>query len=239
MRHGPDIAATAQAIADPARAAMLDLMMDGRAYTAGELAAAAGVAPQTASPHLARLVNEGFVAVERQGRHRYHRIASLDVVAALEGILVLSAATGRLRSRPGPRDPALREARVCYDHLAGEWGARLFAALVEQGTLAADKHAIIAPTQAGRAWFKAFGIDLAEHAGKRPLCRACLDWSERKPHLGGWLGAALLTAFIDKGWLRRRSGSRALEITPPGRAALVRLVGDDEPSRPLTPARSA
>lgn len=226
MRNGPDIAATAQVIADPARAAMLDLMMDGRAYTAGELAAAAGVTPQTASDHLARLVTEGFIAVERQGRHRYHRIANLDVVAALEGVLVLSAAIGRFRTRPGPRDAAMREARICYDHLAGAWGARLFAGLVSQGALATDKHATIAPTAAGRARFRAIGVDPAEHTGKRPLCRACLDWSERKPHLAGWLGSRLLDAFIDQGWLRRETGSRALLVTPRGRGELARFIGD-------------
>jgi DNA-binding transcriptional ArsR family regulator len=187
MKHGPDIAATAQILADPSRAAMLDLMMNGLAYTAGELAEVAGVTPQTASQHLARLVTEGFLTVEKQGRHRYHRLANDDVVHALESILNLSAVTGRLRTRPGPRDPALREARICYDHLAGHWGVRMYEALVGQGALVIDTHAVLAPTQAGHTRFQAIGVDLADYAGKRPLCRACLDWSERKPHLGGLL----------------------------------------------------
>lgn len=224
MRNGPDITATAQAFADPARAAMLDLMMDGRAYTAGELAAVAGVAAQTASQHLARLVAEGLVTVEKQGRHRYHRIAGIDVVAALEGLLVLAAISGRKRVRPGPRDPALREARICYDHLAGELGVALFASLVESGALAADKLAVLAPTESGRSRFLALGVDVNAHAGKRPLCRACLDWSERRPHLAGWLGAELLAAFLKQGWLRREAGSRALQVTPAGRRALPRFM---------------
>jgi DNA-binding transcriptional ArsR family regulator len=225
MKNGPDIAATARAFADPARAAMLDLMMDGRAYTAGELAAAAGVSPQTASEHLALLTSEGLVAVEKQGRHRYHRIVSMDVVAALEGLLVLSAARGRRRIRPGPRDAAMREARICYDHLAGKWGTRMFSSLIETGALAADKLAVLRPTEAGHARFRAIGVDTHQGTGKRPMCRACFDWSERKSHLGGWLGSQLLMVFLNKGWLRRETGSRALLVTPKGRLELARFMG--------------
>ncbi len=135
MKEGPSIASVAALIGDPARANMLAALMSGRALTAGELAREAGIAAPTASGHLARLREAGLVLVEAQGRHRYVRLAGPEVAAVLEGLMGLSARDGRLRTRPGPRDPALRTARVCYDHLAGEWGVRLYDALLADGRL--------------------------------------------------------------------------------------------------------
>ncbi|MBL8807811.1 MAG: winged helix-turn-helix transcriptional regulator [Rhodospirillales bacterium] len=209
----------AAVIGDPARANMLAALMAGQALTAGELAGEAGVTPQTASGHLARLVDAGLLLVEVQGRHRYYRIAGPEVAEALETLLVLAERTGRTRVRPGPRDEALRAARRCYDHLAGSAGVALYDALVARGDLALARDGL-APSAAGRARFAAFGIDMGDLEGRRrPLCRACLDWSERRPHLAGALGAALLQAFLSRGWLKPDAKSRAMVFSPGGRAA--------------------
>lgn len=220
MKEGPSVAGLAAIIGDPARANMLAALMSGRALTAGELAREAGIAAPTASGHIARLREAGLVLVEAQGRHRYVRLAGPEVAAVLEGLMGLAARTGRLRTRPGPRDPALRTARVCYDHLAGEWGVRLYDALLADGRVTeADGSPVLTPH--GRAFFAAEGIDLpALSSSRRPLCRACLDWSERRPHLAGALGKAILDHALARHWLRRLPGSRALAVTPPGLAAL-------------------
>lgn len=213
------MAVIAAVIGDPARANMLAALMAGQALTAGELAGEAGVTPQTASGHLARLVDAGLLLVEVQGRHRYYRIAGPEVAEALETLLVLAERTGRTRVRPGPRDEALRAARRCYDHLAGSAGVALYDALVARGDLALARDGL-APSAAGRARFAAFGIDMGDLEGRRrPLCRACLDWSERRPHLAGALGAALLQAFLSRGWLKPDAKSRAMVFSPGGRAA--------------------
>ena len=215
------IAHVAALIGDPARANMLSALIDGRALTASELAQAAGVALPTASGHLARLVDGGLVSVERQGRHRYHRLADADVAQAIEGLMGLAQRTGGTRARTGPREPALRSARICYDHLAGERGVALLAAAQAAGYLADGPD--LAVTAAGREAFAAFGVDFAaiEH-GRRPLCRRCLDWSERRSHLAGALGAAVLARLLDRGWARREAG-RALTITRDGERALAML----------------
>ena len=217
------IARVAALIGDPARANMLTALTDGRALTASELAQAAGVALPTASGHLAQLVAGGLVAVEKQGRHRYHRLADPDVAQTIEGLMGLAERTGARRIRTGPREPALRRARVCYDHLAGERGVALLAGARAAGYLAGEA---LAMTEAGRAAFTRFGIDLDALArSRRPLCRHCLDWSERQSHLGGALGAAVLARLLDQGWARRETG-RVLTITPRGAGALA-LIGLD------------
>ena len=187
---------------DPARAGMLHALMDGRALTASELARIAGITPQTASGHLARLVVAGLLAVEKQGRHRYHRLASPAVAQMMESIMQVAAGldTNRPRLVVGPRDAALRAARTCYDHLAGRLGVALADALVDGGQveLASDGGLV---TDAGIRFFSRIGIDLdvlATCSGKRParvLCRPCLDWSERRPHLAGTIGAALCAQY--------------------------------------------
>ena len=218
MKEGPSIASVAALIGDPARANMLAALMSGRALTAGELAREAGIAAPTASGHLARLREAGLVLVEAQGRHRYVRLAGPEVAVVLEGLMGLSARDGRLRTRPGPRDPALRTARVCYDHLAGEWGVRLYDALLADGRLdAAGGSPVLTPR--GRAFFAAEGIDLAAPASsRRPLCRACLDWSERRPHLAGALGRAILDHAL------ARHDPEAAQAENPYRALLEGVV---------------
>ncbi|WAJ31600.1 ArsR/SmtB family transcription factor [Antarcticirhabdus aurantiaca] len=224
LRTGGGIAATAFLMGDPARAAMLAALLGGQALTAGELAAEAGITAQTASSHLVRLVEGGLVAVERQGRHRYVRLASPAVAEALEGLMALAspAVTTTATRRPrGPRDAAMRLARTCYDHMAGRLGVALADALERDGRLRLDSGAGLV-TPAGEAVFPAFGIDLAGPAtARRPLCRTCLDWSERRPHLAGRLGAALLARSLELGWVARAPKSRTLAITPAGERGFV------------------
>jgi DNA-binding transcriptional ArsR family regulator len=208
---------------DPARAGMLHALMDGRALTASELARVAGVTPQTASGHLARLATAGLLCVEKQGRHRYHRIASPAVAQMMESIM--QVASGLDPARPpltvGPKDAALRTARTCYDHLAGRLGVALADALVVGNyiELASDGGLV---TDAGIEFFGRIGIDvdaIATRNGRRSgriLCRPCLDWSERRPHIAGAIGAAICEHGFGKDWIRRVNGTRAVTITPKG-----------------------
>jgi DNA-binding transcriptional ArsR family regulator len=219
MRECPSIAEVASLIGDPARANMLGALMSGRALTAGELANEAGITAQTASGHLGKLREAGLLIVEAQGRHRYFRLSGSDVAQVLEGLMGIAARTGNLRTRTGPRDPDMRRSRVCYDHMAGEWAVRLYEGFVATGRLALGDGAV-SLTAAGRAFFVAEGIDVAAlEKGRRPLCRACLDWSERRSHLGGALGKAILDLALRKGWARRSASSRTLAVTPPGHLA--------------------
>lgn len=219
MKEGPDIALVASLLGDPARANMLTALMSGRALTASELASVAGVTPQTASAHLGRLQQGGLVALRKQGRHRYYRLTGDDVAAVLEVLTVLAARTGHLRTRTGPKDPALRRARVCYDHLAGELGVRMFDSMAGSGVIAVDGD-VVDLTDSGRAFAGEFGIDLAGLAiGRRPLCKACLDWSARRNHLAGAFGAALLERIYALGWAKRESGSRVVSFSPSGERA--------------------
>lgn len=212
MRTGPDIARLAALIGDPARAQMLTALMDREALTAGELAAEAGVALPTASGHLAKLRDGGLVSVRQQGRHRYFALSGQDVAGALEVLMGVAARTGRQRTRPGPREPELRLARVCYDHLAGDLGVAMLDGLEAKALLADWK-----PTAEGEAFLAEFGVDLTPlRALRRPLCRACLDWSVRRPHLAGALGAALLERIYARGWATRIEGSRVVRFTPKG-----------------------
>ncbi|MCK8787442.1 ArsR family transcriptional regulator [Roseomonas sp. NAR14] len=241
-------AGTAALAGDPARASMLLALMDGRALTATELAGIAGIAPQTASGHLLRLAEGGLLAVERQGRHRYHRLASPAVAAMLEGIMAASAgldgqAPGRaVAARIGPRDRALRRARTCYDHLAGRLAVAMTDRMVARGQveLSADGGAL---TGAGDAFLRGLGVDLDSATRRggarsgRVFCRPCLDWSERRPHLAGAVGAALCRACFAHGWLRRLDGTRAVAVTPAGRLALGNAF--DLPAEAWEPAAGA
>lgn len=216
----PDIARIAALIGDRARAAMLASLLEGRAYTAGELARAAGVTKPTASAHLNRLTEGGLVAVEHQGRHRYFRLAESDVGAVLEGLMGLADRLGARRIETGPAQPDLRRARVCYDHLAGELGVLVFDGLIRRRLLRREDDALRL-TDRGEVVFRGIGVDPAglDH-GRRPLCLACLDWSARRHHLAGALGAALLDRCLALGWARRRRGSRALTFSAVGERAL-------------------
>lgn len=225
MKDGPDIARIAALFGDPARANMLVALGDGRALTATELAAEAGVTKQTASSHLARLTNSGLLVMEPQGRHRYYRVTDEDVAHAIESLMGLAHAKGGRRTRTGPRDPALRRARSCYSHLAGELGVILFNGLARRRwiELAEDGVGVSA---AGRRAFADFGVNLdALAAQRRPLCRPCLDWSERRHHLAGSLGVALLTRITELKWARREKASRIVRFTPQGEKALLNWLG--------------
>ncbi|WP_376090341.1 ArsR/SmtB family transcription factor [Roseomonas sp. CCTCC AB2023176] len=208
------LAETAAALGDPARLGMLSALMDGRALTAGELARVAGVAASTASGHLSVLVEAGLLAVERQGRHRYHRLASAEVARVLEGLMALSAARPRPAPVTGPRQAAMREARTCYDHLAGRLAVGIADSLIAHGHLemSGDGGRL---TGSGDSFLRDLGVPVRA-GGTRPFCRPCLDWSERRPHIAGALGAALCTRCLEMGWVRRVAGSRALTVTPAG-----------------------
>lgn len=221
MKEGPDIARIAALIGDPARANMLTALMSGRALTVSELAAEAGVTLQTASAHLSRMEAGGLLWPCKQGRHKYFTLASEEVARVLEALMGLAAGTGHLRKRPGPRDANLRKARVCYDHLAGDMGTRLYDSLRDRGFLTiAD--AEVALTRPGADFVAGFGVDLeALRRKKAPLCRACLDWSERRPHLAGSLGRALLARMEAMGWARRDPQSRAVLFKASGEAAFA------------------
>ena len=213
---GNTLAEVAALIGDPARANMLQALADGRALTAGELAWHAGVSAQTTSDHLAKLTEAQLIALEKQGRHRYFRLASPQVAEAMEA-LMLVAANGPKRHRPtGPRDEALRAARTCYDHLAGRLAVALADRLSARELIVLSDGAA-AITEKGHRFFRDFGLDL-DSGGKsgRPLCRTCLDWSERRSHLAGWLGAALCQKYLELGWIKRGKDSRAATITPRG-----------------------
>ena len=220
MKEGPDISRVAALIGDPARANMLTALMGGKALTAGELAAEAGVTPATASSHLRKLDDAGLIVPRKQGRHRYFALGDDDVLRALEALLGLAATRGHMRTRTGPRDPALRHARVCYDHLAGEMAVRLYDSMAQRRFLHVAETELTL-TDEGRGFVGDLGIapETIKHKG-RPECRACLDWSERRNHLAGSLGAAILVRLYDQGWARRVEGSRAVTITPVGERAL-------------------
>ncbi|HEX9770332.1 MAG TPA: winged helix-turn-helix domain-containing protein [Kiloniellales bacterium] len=227
MFDGPYIAEAAALIGDPARANMLLALKDEGALTASELAHIAGVTPQTASGHLAKLTQAGLAAVERQGRHRYYRLAEARVADALEALMGLAVATAPRRRRPGPRDEAVRFARSCYDHLAGRLGVALTWSLVEQGSLDVRDDGFLL-TGEGEKRLSAFGLEPSRlRPGRRPLTRRCLDWSERRPHLGGALGAALMTRALTLGWIARRKGSRAVALTTAGRTGFKDVFGVD------------
>ncbi len=217
----PDIAAVATLIGEPARARILAALMGGQALTATELAGAAGVTKQTASAHLAKLLDARLIAVERQGRHRYVRFAHRDVAQLIEHLIrVAHRAGGAAPVRTGPREPALRKARVCFDHLAGELGVVIYEGMLRRGLLH-DAESGPELTPRGERAVSELGIDVdGLRTGRRALCRACLDWSERRHHLAGAVGAALFERIVALRWARRAAGSRALHFSALGEDAL-------------------
>jgi DNA-binding transcriptional ArsR family regulator len=223
------LAETAALVGDPGRAAMLMALMDGRALTASELARAAGITPQTASGHLARLTTAGLLSRQCQGRHHYHRLASPAVAHMLETIMEASVAGEAQRPPPravvtGPRDRAMRAARTCYDHLAGQLGVRLADALGERGYVElSDEGGGV--TEAGIEFFRGFGLDLGAGSAARLYCRPCLDWSERRLHIGGTLGAKLAARCFALNWIRRSRESRAVSVTPAGERGFRETLG--------------
>ncbi|GLS87429.1 transcriptional regulator [Cypionkella aquatica] len=225
------IAEIAAAVGEPARAAMLAALMDGRALTATELAGVATITAQTASGHLARLGSVGLITVEKQGRHRYHSLASAEVARMIESVMQIAGGVSLSRSPPrvGPRDTDLRHARTCYDHLAGALGVSITDALRASGAVEIQGDAALL-SASGLERMQALGI--LHHGGEprsiRPVCRPCLDWSERRMHLAGALGAAICSHALAQAWVRRRPGTRALEITPAGRIGFRRAFGVEE-----------
>ncbi len=225
IASGNTLAAVASLIGDVARANILSALMDGRALTAGELTWHAGVSAQTTSGHLAKLTDAKLIVVEKQGRHRYFRLATPDIAQAIEALMAV-AATGPKRHRPvGPKDIAMRTARTCYDHLAGRLGIALADALTTKGHIVISDGAG-AVTRKGSKFLSEFGIDLANAGnGSRPLCKTCLDWSERRSHLAGRLGAALCVRCFDLGWIKREKDSRAVAITRSGQSGFAKTFG--------------
>lgn len=218
MASDPDFAAAASMLAEPARAAMLARLLDGRSWTATELAKAAGIRPSTGSAHLSRLLDQGWVAVHPQGRNRYYRLAGESIAAFLESFACISPAPGARTPGEVRAGAALRNCRLCYDHLAGQVGVALTQGLLARHWLDADFHL----TEAGRAGLAARGLPVAEAEG-----RGCMDWSERRLHLAGPLGRSLAMVLVSAGWLQRDVRSRALWVTPVGREELERGLGLD------------
>ncbi|MBC5768086.1 ArsR/SmtB family transcription factor [Ramlibacter albus] len=221
------IAHVAALIGEPARTAMLVALMDGRALTANELAAAANIGAATASRHLGLLVEAGLLRMEAQGRHRYHRLASHDVARVLEGIMQL----GTQKPRPvatGPRDASMRLARTCYDHLAGRIAVAMAQKLVDDGAVVIEDDTAQVTDGAAKV-LTPLGItrDMlqADGGARRPACRPCLDWGERRMHLAGRFGALMCSHCIEQGWLARKPKSRALDLTPAGAKALRNWMG--------------
>ena len=231
MKAGPDIAMVAALVGDPARANMLTALMTGRALTASELAHQAGVTPQTASSHLARLEAGNLIEQEKQGRHRYYRLADPDVAGVLEGLAALAARAGHMRLRTGPKDPALRRARICYDHLAGDLGVQMLDRMRKQRLVRQTKQAIELTLAGERFLARTLQISAAELAHpRRPVCKACLDWSERRHHLAGTLGAALMARFTELKWAARdpAPGSRVVNFSRSGEKQFAALFGQSE-----------
>ena len=227
----PNIACAAFLIADPARAAILMSLLDGRARPAGELAFVAGVTAQTASSHLGKLLAGGLLVVEAQGRHRYYRLAGSHVALAIETLAAISPVEMGRRKPPSREAQSLQFARCCYDHLAGRIGVAVTNALQERGFLIAVAQKQFDVTPAGVEWFGGMGLDVAQlKPGRRGLARQCLDWTEREHHLAGPLGAQLMNLLCANDGLRRSKSSRAIQITPKGWAGLKAQLDIDEKS---------
>ncbi len=219
------IAATASLLGDPARANMLAALMDGRALTAKELAYAAHVSPQTTSGHLGKLTEAGLLTLQKQGRHHYYRLASPLVGQMLEGIMAVAGeAEAGMPTRRGTwrGGEALRTARTCYDHLAGRLGVELADALCERGHVALTEDGGEV-TDSGHRFLRAFGAE--PEVGPAAFCRPCLDWSERRPHIAGRLGAALACRCFELGWIARQRDTRAVGITAAGHAGFAERFG--------------
>jgi DNA-binding transcriptional ArsR family regulator len=230
MITGPIIAEIAALVGDPARATMVSVLLDGRARTAGELAGAAGVTPQTASAHLAKLTEAGLLSVVRSGRHRYFRLGSPAVAEMIDGIVAVA-----LRKRPRYRPlsgqaRALGEARICYDHLAGRLSVDLTDCFVAREYLLLDDEAAEI-TSAGARFFTRFGIALPGRSSRRHFCRLCLDWTERRQHLAGPVGAAMTKRYFELGGMERMKQGHAVVVTPAGRRGLRQTFGIDPSAR--------
>lgn len=240
MNTAPLIAEIAGLVGEPARASIMTALLDGRALTAGELAYAARVTPQTASMHLSKLAEARLIAPLKTGRHRYFRLASPRVAQMLESIMAV-AIDERPRYRPlSPLARELRSARVCYDHFAGQLGIALADSLSRSRFVLLDEEGAEV-TPSGARFLEGFGIDLyAAGMRRRRFCRSCLDWTERRPHIGGAVGAALARRCFEIGWTERKKDSRAVIVTATGRKGFRETFGlvFDEPCEAV-PAQRA
>jgi DNA-binding transcriptional ArsR family regulator len=223
MKDGPNIVGIAALVGDRARADILTALMAGQALTATELTQVADVTKQTMSAHLAKLVDARLVAVESQGRHRYFRLADRDVAHLLESLMGVAYRTGAVRLNASPREPLLRKARICYDHLAGDLGVLAFDGLERRGIIRRERDAVVL-THAGERFCERHGLEIPA-SRRRPACRVCLDWSARRHHLAGALGAALLARCFAQGWARREPGTRVVKFSAPGEKAFRECVG--------------
>jgi len=216
LKVQPDISLISRLIADKTRAKMLIGLMGGKALTATELSLEADISPQTASSHLAKLVQGQLLVVRKQGRHKYFQLQGNEVAALLESLLNLSVNNQVKTVTTGPEDSRLRKARICYDHLAGEMGVALYSSLVSQGHII-DKQCETVLTEQGKLFFQEIGLDFKYYLlAKRPMCKSCLDWSERKNHLAGLLGQWILTDMLRRGWASKDLDSRAISFTTSG-----------------------
>lgn len=226
MKDGPNIVNIAALVGDHTRTAMLTALLAGEALTATELATEANITKQTASSHLAKLLDAGLVSVVNQGRHKYFNLAAPDVAQLLENLMGIAERTGATRIRPGPRDPEMRKARVCYDHLAGDIGVAIYGVFLAQKfiklTDTNDKMgSVMDLTINGRRFCDDLGIDYQVNPkSRRPLCRPCLDWSVRRYHIAGFLGVGILNLCYQKKWARRIEGSRVVKFSPRGEHSL-------------------
>ncbi|HEY4972303.1 MAG TPA: helix-turn-helix domain-containing protein [Steroidobacteraceae bacterium] len=208
---------------------MLTALMTGRALTASELAHQAGVTPQTASSHLSKLEAGGLVELEKQGRHRYYRLSDPDVAGVLEGLAGLAARAGHMRVRTGPKDPALRRARICYDHLAGDLGVQMLDSMKRQRLVRQRQQDIELTAEGKRFLEQSLQISAESLAHpRRPVCKACLDWSERRHHLAGTLGAAVMARLTELKWAARDTapGSRVVNFSRQGEKRFAALFGN-------------
>src|SRR4051794_37521606 len=230
MKSGPDITTIAALLGDPARANMLTALSAGQALTARELAREAAVTAQTASSHLGKRSAARLIEGRKQGRHVYYALSGPDVAGVLEALTGLAERTGHTRVRTGPKEPALRRARVCYDHLAGDLGVAMLDSLTARGMVIGSGETLVL-SEKGEAFMAALGLDLpALTALRRPLCKGCLDWSVRRSHLAGALGTALLDRFYALGWAARETGTRIVSFSPRGLEAFREIFGVASPA---------
>jgi DNA-binding transcriptional ArsR family regulator len=223
---GTDYAAVAKLLASPARSAVVDALMEGRALTAGELARTAGVRASTVSEHLGELLDGGLVAVIKAGRHRYYRLSSAEIAGALEAFSRICPATPVRSLRQSTADRSLRLARLCYDHVAGTLGVALFDHMRGAGWLVSGAGPDFEVTERGTQALAGIGIDLEDcRRARRHFARSCLDWSERRPHLAGALGAAITRALLDMEWLRKAGTGRGVRLTVQGERGLLGTFG--------------
>jgi len=222
------ISSTAALIADPARAVMLAALLDGRALSSGELARVGGVSAPSASMHLSQLVDGGFLTVKQQGRHRYYSIARREVAHAIEALGVISTSE---HCKPVKSDEALRYARTCYDHLAGQLAVQLTGTFEDEGFLVPSGERDYELSRRGEHFLGKWNIDVATvRQSRRNFARRCLDWTERRDHIGGALGAAVCDQLLASGWVIRDKHSRAVYVSLTGRRELSRLLGHAVPS---------